>query len=245
MSQSRAEGQSPNLEVISKADPQEGLERRRLPRLNLSGEQFRLLQNGKVFAVTDLSSEGMAFRVIDSADLALFTVGAEINGSLKLGELKYPFLARVRHERSDLVGCQFEWLGPGLEQALARYLDPARLGKELQPAPPPEGGTIFYHGPSGTEFILVRQADGSYQRFTVHVLGSIIQWERSGGLMTGIAGASRERSDNRGSIRFETLLLRADSKPDPKKLEIAKQLLVSSNLPQDLVAWCLRQMAVN
>jgi hypothetical protein len=195
--------------------------------------------------VTDLSTEGMAFRVIDSADLSLFTVGAEVNGTLNLRGMKYPFLGRVRHERQDLVGCQFEWFGPGLEAALARYLDPVELGRELQPAPPLEGGVIFYRGPSGTEFTLARSIDGEYQKFTLHVLGSIIQWERGSGLQTGAARASRERSDNRGSMRFETLLLTADATPDPAKLEIAKRLLVSSNLPQDLVKWCVRRMSLN
>src|SRR5579885_1866861 len=157
MSKPSQEGRkSPSLEVISKDPPEAGSERRRLPRVNLCGEQFRLLQNGKVYAVTDLSLEGMAFRVIEPKDLSLFTVGAEVNGTLNLHGLKYPFLARVRHERSDLVGCQFEWYGPGLERALQRHLDPSELGKELQPAPSPDPGTIFYHGPSGTEFTLAR-----------------------------------------------------------------------------------------
>jgi hypothetical protein len=244
MSQSQ-DKKSHSLEIISDSSAHSGLERRRLPRINLCGEQFRLLQNNKVFAVTDLSVEGLAFRVLEAADLSLFTVGAEVNGVLNLRGTKYPFLARVRHGRADLVGCQFEWMGPGLERALARYLDPVELGKELQPAPPLEGGTIFYHGPSGTEFTLARSSDGTYTRMTIHVLGSIVQWDQTNGLTTGETTASREKSENRGSVRYETMLLQADEAPDPKKLEIAKQLLVSSNLPSDLVKWCTRQMTLN
>jgi hypothetical protein len=210
--------------------------------MNLAGEQFKLVQNGKVYSVCDLSEEGLAFRVLDQADLSLFTVGAEVAGMLNLRASKFPFRSRVRHHRRDLVGCQFEWLGPGLAQSLARYLDPSELGRELQPAPPLEGGHILYHGPSGTEVMLMRAIDGQFLRFTVYVLGQLVQWDHETGLVTGIARASREEGEIRGAFRYETLLLHRDSRPDPGKLEIAKKLLLSSNLPESLVRWSVRQL---
>jgi hypothetical protein len=79
----------------------------------------------------------------------------------------------------------------------------------------------------------------------VHLLGTIVQWEREKGLTTGATRVSQSRSEDRGSMRYETMLLQADDGPDPKKLDIAKKLLVSSNLPQDLVKWCCRQMSLN
>jgi hypothetical protein len=239
----RESRESPNLEVIS-SDRDEDAERRRLPRVAFGGEQFRLSANGKVFSITDLSLEGLAFRVLDPADLVLFTVGAVLEGTLNLRTVKFPFRAQVRHERRDLVGCQFEWLGPGLAESLARYLDPAELGKELRPAPPLAGGVIFYRGPSGTQFELARSVDGEFQRFTILVLGHLVQWERETGLTTGRPKPSREQSENRGSVRYETVLLERDAKPDPGKLDVAKRLLVSSNLPENLVRWCVRQLTI-
>src|ERR1700751_5635223 len=98
---------SPNLEDVSKkgGPPQE---RRRLPRLNLSGEQFRLSQNGKIFAVVDLSRNGMALRLLDPEDLRIFSVAAEIQGQLNISREKFPVSARVRNVRPDIVGCEFE-----------------------------------------------------------------------------------------------------------------------------------------
>lgn len=237
---------SPNLEVISRPEEPEtaAVERRRLPRLNLSTEQFRLQRNGKVFSVTDLSDAGMAFRVLDPADLVVFSVGATFEGTLNLRGAKYPFEAQVRHVRVDLVGCQFQKFSEGMKESLSKLLDPATLGAELKPSPPLDASTIWYHGPSGTDFVAVRSIDGSFRRFTLHVLGNYVQWDAELGVSTGVSRPSTTRSENRGAMRFETLLLDADPRLDAGKLAIAKTVLMSSNIQQELVKWCLRQIAV-
>ena len=235
---------SPNLEVISNpaATPEDPAERRRLPRLNLSGEQFRLVQNGKVFSVTDLSDAGLAFRILDPTDLVLFSVGAVFDGVLNLRGEKHVFKAKVRHIRVDLVGCQFLEVTEAMREELQRFLDPEVLGRELKPSPPIDAGTIWYHGPSGTDFVLLRGIDGQTRRFTLHVLGAYVQWDRELGLATGLGKPSQIRSENQGAMRFETLLLEPDAKLDPGKLAIAKKVLMSSNLPQDLMKWCVRHL---
>src|SRR5262249_2303318 len=85
---------SPNLKSVS---DQDGSERRRMPRLNLTGEQFRLGLNGKIFSVADLSTEGMALRVLEPNDLAVFPVATRIEGTLNLRGEKYAVHAQVRH----------------------------------------------------------------------------------------------------------------------------------------------------
>jgi hypothetical protein len=237
---------SPSLEVISspRVDTAHGDERRRLPRLNLSAEQFRLAQNGKIFSVNDLSVGGMALRILDRQDFLLFPVATLLQGTLNLGGEKHEVQARVRHLGAESVGCELEALTPEARQALEAFLDPKRLGMELKPLPSSESGALWYHGPSGTDLLLRRGADGQYQRMTLYVLGSFIQWTQDGGISTGRARSSDEQSENRGVLRFETLWLDADAQPDAGKLAVAKTLILSSNLAEDFKKWCIRKLEV-
>ena len=232
---------SRSLEAISK-DGNTPKERRRLPRLNLAGEQFRLAQNGKIFAVVDLSPQGMALRLIDPEDLRIFSIAAVIQGQLNIRREKFPVTARVRNVRTDTIGCEFENLAGETVAALKRFLDPDALGQELRPIPASGQSTLWYHGPSGTDLLLWRGIDGQYQRLTLYVQGTYIQWETEPGVTTGRTEGTQEPSQIQGILRLETLMLLADAQPDAAKLSIAKNLLLSSNLPQDLKNWCVRKL---
>lgn len=231
---------SPSLEVIS--EQKSGAERRRLPRISLTGEQFRLNQTGKIFSVTDLSESGMALRILDRSDFLLFPVAAEVEGTLNLKGEKHSVTAKVRHIGPEMVGFEFEKLSPVTQEALNRFLDPAALGRELKPLPSSEGAMLWYHGPSGTDLLLRRGSDGQYHKMTLYVLGSFIQWSQDEGLSTGRAKPSDEQSETRGVLRFETLLLDSDPKVDPGKLKVAKTLILSSNLAEDFKKWCVRKL---
>lgn len=234
---------SPSLAVISSDRPKSSAERRRLPRINLSGEQFRLDQTGKIFPVTDLSESGMALRILDRADFLLFPVAALVQGVLNLKGEKHSVRGRVRHLGADTVGCEFESLSSEAGARISSFLDPALLGRELKPIPSSEGaGTLWYHGPSGTDLLLRRGPDGQYHRMTLYVLGSYVQWLADGGLTTGRTQPSGEQGENRGVLRFETLLLEADPAADHGKLAVAKTLILSSNLSEDFKKWCTRKL---
>ncbi|HLD99041.1 MAG TPA: PilZ domain-containing protein [Bdellovibrionota bacterium] len=238
---------SPNLEVVLNEQDVKALrkridERRRLPRLNLAGEQFKL-STGKIFSVSNLSNDGMALRVLERADLEFFPIATRIQGTLKLAGQKFETRAIVRHLGGDAVGCQFDGISEDLKAVLARFLDPEELGRELKPIPASELGAVWYRGPSGTNLLLWRANDGQYRRIALFVLGNYMQWDESSGLTTGQTHASDECAEVRGIVHFETMLLDVDEKPDPKKLEVAKKLLMSSNLPQDLKKWCVRQFS--
>lgn len=239
-------GKSPNLEVISnsglKASEGSGAERRRRPRLNLTSEQFRLGSNGKIFSVADLSTQGMALRILDPEDLRLFPIATEIQGLLNIRGQKQSVRARIRHIATELVGCEFESLPDETRAALDKFLDPKVLGQEIRPIPASDASSLWYHGPSGTDLLFWRGLDGQYRRLTLYVLGSYVQWDIEKGLSTGQSQPA-PRSDLGemwGVVRFETQLMQDDTKPDPHKLKIAKELVLSSNLPQDLKKWCVR-----
>lgn len=241
---------SPHLEVIPGQTPSAELsaamaslqERRRRPRIGLSTEQFRLARNGKVFSISDLSTGGMAIRVLDAQDLMLFPVASEFDGTLNLRGHRVEVKARVRHLGSELVGCEFENASQELKGILLRFLDPELLGREIKPIPSSEPGTTWYHGPSGTDLLFVRRADGQFYRFTVFVLGNYVQWDEDGGLVTGVTRETRQPGENWGIVRMDTLLLDPDRQPDAAKLSVAKVLVLSSNLPEDLKKWLVRHL---
>jgi hypothetical protein len=224
-------------------------EKRKKPRIHLASEQFRIDLTGKVFSVVDLSTDGMAFRILDKEDFAMLPVAVRVTGVLNLRGEKYPVAIQVRHLGAQLVGCQFVDLSDEARTALEKFLDPSELGRELRPMPSADGRMIWYHGPGGTDLLLARSLDGSYSRFTLFVLRSYIQWEEELGVTTGRASPSKDRRDQQteewGVVQFETMLLEPDAQAQHDKLSIAKELILSSNLPQDLKKWCVRQLSVS
>lgn len=239
---------SHNLEVISKEknehEKKSGHERRRVPRLCLTGELFRVAPIGKTFSVTDLSPEGMAIRVLDGEDLRLFAVSTLIQGELNLRRDKYPVQCRVKNIRADHVGFQFEGLSPAVDQILHQYVNPKSLGQELRPIPSSENGALWYHGPSGTDFLLWRSIDGQYRKMAMYVQGVYVHWDVEKGITTGLCRSAEEKSEIRGLLRFETLMLDPDDSVDLSKTEVAKTVLLSSNLPEALTKWCVRQLTI-
>ncbi len=242
---------SPNLGLVSNNPPSKrtedlgrSSERRKMPRMALAYEQFRLADGGRLFPVADLSEGGMALRVIDREDLALLPVGRHVEGVLSLRGERFNVRAQVRHLRGDQVGFRFEELTPEASKKIRAFLDPVFLGHELRPMPPTDSSALWYHGPSGTDLVLWRGADGQFHRIVLCVLGSILQWEEGSGLVTGSTDATRsEAAEDRGYVRFETLVFQPDPTPDATKLSVAKTLLVSSNLSEDLKKWCLRRIS--
>lgn len=222
-----------------------GPEKRLLPRLNVTTEQFKLASNGKLFAVSDLSFRGMALRVNDREDLYLFSVGASIFGTLNLRRVKYAIEGRVRHLGRDLVGVEFTALSDEVEKALQRALDPVTLGQELKPVPTGDS-SVWYCGPSGSEFLIQRdfntEVDSHAIRLTVIALGILVIWDIDRGLRTGVVTSSFEESQESGASRFETMLFDADTGIDSQKLLIARTLIQNSHLQSDLKMWALRRL---
>jgi hypothetical protein len=247
---------SPSLEVISDSahSSQAVRQKRKKPRIHLASEQFRIDQTGKLFSVVDLSLDGMAFRVLDADDLTILPVASQITGILNLRGVKHSVTVQVKNLRNQTVGCQFVDLSKESIAALEKFLNPAELGRELRPIPTAqnvrtnESATLWYHGPGGTDLLFGRALDGRYHRFTLFVLGSYVQWEEEHGASIGRAVSSEDRRDQLseewGAVQFETMVLDPDSEPDHDKLSIAKDLIMSSNLPQDLKKWCVRQLGL-
>lgn len=233
--------QPKRMSLVTKAGVE--VERRVFPRISLSYEQFRLEENGRVYSVVDLSEKGMAIRVVDSQDLLLLTLGKSVQGILNLKREKYPIAAKVKHVFKDWVGLHFEKLKPNARKAIQGFLSPTSLGKELKPIPSSlEGTTLWFHGPTGTDFLAWKGDQGDWKKFYLFIFGSYVFWEAPGSLSTGKAQFLHQECESRGVFRLEQTLLEPDSKPDKSILELARRLIHHSNLPKPLKGFCTSQL---
>jgi hypothetical protein len=218
------------------------VERRRFPRVSLSTEQFKLASTGKIFGVCDLSTTGLALRLLDLEDMMEFPVGRTLEGILNMKGTKVPVTLEVRNIRADTVGCAFLELTDGTVQSLERFLDPKRLGRELHPIPSPEGRALWYHGPSGTDLLLWRTGDGAWKRFCLFVYQSYIQWDFETGITTGWLAMADQDSPVEGVVRLETRLLEREGRVDHLKVDVARSLIAEAPLDEELKAFCIRQL---
>jgi len=208
-------------------------EKRLLPRLTVSHEVFRHETTGKFFAVADLSMRGMAIRVVEREDFYPFMIGAEVRGTLNIRHEKFQVQGAVRHLGKDLVGIEFAELPSSVVHALSVFLDPEALGQDLRPVPTGDA-SMLYASTSGTEVLFARDRAGRISRITVMILGSLIVWDAANGLRTGQLKNSYEESLAVGITRLDTMIFLEDSAIDPQKLNLAKRLVSSSNLSDDL-----------
>lgn len=214
-----------------------GQDKRRVPRIALTREQFKLTDTGKVFGVQDLSVGGMALRILEPMDMIYFTVGRFVNGTLNLNGKKVPIRAQVRHIKTQMTGCEFIDLDRDTVEMINQFLDPTELGKDLRASPESSGdGAIWFHGPTGTDLMIWRGIDGEFNKFSLYLLGNYVQWESGLGLMSGVFQSEAAV----GSMGQITLF--EDSEVDHSKLELAKKLILSSALTQELKRWCTRKL---
>jgi hypothetical protein len=226
---------------MSTSDSTSGAEKRILPRLSLSHEVFRSATSGKLFGVADLSRNGMAVRVLEREDFYEFAVGAEISGILNLRRQKIAISGRVRHIGRDQVGIEFENLGADASRALDEGLDPHTLGRDLREVPTGDS-TLFFASASGTEVLANRESDGRITRILVLVLGTLVQWEERGGLRTGRIRPADGQSYEVGITRMESMSFLEDRAIDPQKLGLARTLISSSPLPEEVKTFCFRRL---
>jgi hypothetical protein len=239
--------ESPNRNADSEVSVDE---RRRLPRVSLSTEQFRLATNGKVFAVADLSRDGMAIRLLNLEDRVLFPIGSTVDGLLNLGRRKHRVFASVRNLRGDHVGCEFTSLEAEFRQELDRWLHPADLGQSLRLMPTPVGmgsgqfDWIWFHGRGGTELLAkLPQGWGDFQgqmpeKMLVVLWGAqYVEWSISTGVVTGGVRVADAHDAVQGVLRVAPEWFSPDATLDPVKLNLAKTLVNHSNLPDRWKQW--------
>lgn len=226
------------------------VERRKIPRVSLSSEQFRLASNGKIFAVADLSAEGMALRLLSFEDRVLFPLGTAIDGWLNIDRRKHRVKADVRNIRGEYVGCEFSELGSEVRAELSRWLDPIELGQTLRLMPTPVGfggaamEWIWHSGRSGTAVLgkVTPGIDGAnreeLEKVVVVLWGTqFVEWCLGKKPTTGAVKFVDDRGAVQGVFRVAPEWFETDSAIDPVKLNIARKLLEHSKLPESWKRW--------
>ena len=225
-----------------------GLEQRRVPRLTLSSELFRVVKINnepliKTFSLADLSTGGLGLTLLSEEDQTLFRLGAKVVGHLSLAKQKFLVEATVKHVSGTRIGIHFERTEPVLQNALQNFLHPANLGADFKWIPIAEEGLSWYHGTLGTELLLRGSHESLIADWIFYAGESYVQWDEVEGFVTGRTLEAAGGETLEGVLRLRAIRLLPDPAVDPAKLEIAKTRLLRSNLPQGLTGQMSKQFA--
>src|SRR4051812_37544919 len=86
----------PTLESFGKLAPQSlppTAERRKNPRRDIEDQGVQVVASNSNLSVVDISTDGIAVRLEDPAQLLAFAVGAIVQGNIKLAGKVFPFRA--------------------------------------------------------------------------------------------------------------------------------------------------------
>lgn len=233
------------------------LDKRMVPRFPLAGTVYRHRFNGKPYDVFDVSVQGIGMR-IPQEDTLLFTVGAPIEGSLRLQGETLEVAGKVVFRQGVRAGVEWTRLDSEVERQLNSLLSPESLGRELKAfpflkpgrAPTPGQGDLpafviekhWFHGASGTDLIVetrvqtspsaqgTRAVRNEVVEVQIFCLGHYIEWR--GKFRTGTVVAAFQDLDHQTSQDLIPLEVRWDEELQSEKLSIAKRLVLSSNLPE-------------
>jgi len=231
--------EKPRLEKVTEGKIQQ---KRKMPRIALSQEQFRLSDNGKIFSVINLSLDGLALKVLETKDSFFFPIGREVSGHLKIEEYKIPLKLKVVHIDRHFAGCQFENIEKESLNTLKNLLNPKYVGERLKLMPSYESQGFWYHGPFSTEVVIKKNKEGKNNELLISVLGSFLQWGEKKGLSTGISEDTADLDAESSLIHINPLTVIFDDSFDHSKLILCRDMLAASPLSSDLKAWCLQKL---
>lgn len=217
--------------------------KRRVPRLRLTSDQFKLNRTGKVFGVYDVSEDGIGLRIIENEDLTFFTLGSTVEGILKFFEEFFPLKLKVSFLDPARVGLQFESTNEKFVTRLRELLSPEHLGSDLKLIPIDGGRGFWFHGRASTDFLVARNQQGAFLGFTLQMLGMAIRYRPDEGVTTGWIKSVEKEPEISGLIEVGQVSLDADSVPDAEKLNVAKKFILGSNLPEDIKTWAFEKLS--
>lgn len=216
--------------------------KRRVPRLRLTSDQFKLNRTGKVYGVFDVSEDGIGLKLIDNEDLAVFTLGSTVEGILKFFDEYFTLKLKVSFVHPSRVGLRFETPNTQFTRRLGELLSPEHLGSDLKLIPIDGGRGFWFHGRASTDFLVARTPQGALLGFTLQMLGMAIRYRPDEGLTTGWIKSIEKEPEISGLIEVGQLSLEPDSQPDLEKLSVAKKFILGSNLPEDIKTWAFQKL---
>ncbi len=204
-------------------------EKRKLPRFHITPCQFLDTKLGKTFSVQDISKGGLAVRLVDRIDLALFAVSSLHAGWIKVEGQKLDCKFRVKYIRGSLIGGEWEEPSSELLNHLEQISHPEKLGASLKRYDHPDStSTSWYHSPLGADLLFYEQ--GGLSRWMLFLHQGFIQWEKDSGVTTGRSMAEDEEGYAHGIVRLETRLIEYDPQVDKNFVEFARSLIEHARL---------------
>lgn len=200
-------------------------EQRLVPRFPLPKEKIKFLFDGfeKIFAVRDISLNGIGVSLLEYGESVLFPPGFSCAAELKLGD-DSPFKITLRVARTSAwsVGFTYDGLNPPQQDRIRALIDPLQIATTLRlvdarVAPEAFGAGIsaWYHGDPGTDLYLWNGRRSDLSRVLFCHGESFWEWRDTDGVTTG-------RIEQ---LEGEKVLLHRDATPDPKVRRLARKVL--------------------
>ena len=213
-------------------------EKRKLPRFHITPCQFHEARSGsndgqnraKNFSIQDVSTGGLALRLVDRVDLPDFAVGSTHQGIIKIEGLKTQCAFQVRYIRGTLIGG--EWVDQSKELAshLEKLSHPEAIGPGIRQYDLPDTeATEWFHHPVGIDLLFYpptgESASSSHVgRWIAYVHQNFVSWEMDLGVRTGKTMAEDEEGYAHGIVRLETRMLEHDEKIDRTMVRFVERL---------------------
>ena len=107
----------------------------------------------------------------------------------------------------------------------------------MKPMPTGAERDVWWHGVAGADlWVWQWGGDAAFSRALLLVHGHFVEWTEGGPLQAGSARPAAELPEHRGPFRWESLWLESEEDLSVRaaQLQVAKQVLLSCNLPKPL-----------
>lgn len=215
----------PRLVPVSKEQESLFKEQRMVPRFPLPKEQIKFfLPDGehKVFAIRDLSSNGLGISLLEPGEVLLFPVGQEYQAEIKFDQSSEIVPLIVRRSAAWSIG--FEFINPNadLMARIESFLNPLMIGKslkkvslDLNPEVAAYGLSAWYHGANATDLYFWSDTRGGVERVLLCVGNRFAEWNTENGLRSG---QMERESGDKAQLSF-------DNSPSGEILILAVKIL--------------------
>jgi hypothetical protein len=148
----------------------------------------------KVFALRDLSSQGLGIDLSEHGEVLLFPLGQHYSARLNLGGDLFAVELEVKRIEAANVGFKFLGLGDVLERKIEETVSPLRIAATLKsirtgdiPESFREGVDAWFHGEMNTDLFFWIDGDGLPTKVVLLWNGNFWEWTSSLGTRTGEA----------------------------------------------------------
>ncbi len=170
-------------------------EQRLVPRFPLPKEQAKFFFDdfadleessglkGKIFAIRDISANGIGIGLLEVGEALLFPVGTFCRAELKLGNTLVSVRLKVARINAWSIGFVFVDIEQTSKDLIQRFIHPLRVAKSMKSVSVHDltstfatGVSTWYHGESATDLYFWRDARGGVNRVLLSMGKNFWEW---------------------------------------------------------------------